>query len=124
MRLNKYICKKKCIYYYNNMSGVTLYLGDEVTVLNSNFNFNNANAFVKAPTENTHVANKSYVDAADELLRQLIISQGADSAQAYADLLAMITQLQSDNTELETQVDNLYQYFFNQPRSGPAPSRE
>ena len=105
------------------MSGITLYLGDEVTVLNSNFNFNNANAFVKAPTENLHVANKSYVDIADELLRQLIISQAAASSQAYSDLLALITQLQSDNTALETQVDNLYLYFFDQSRDGPVPSR-
>ena len=106
------------------MSGVTLYLGDEVTVLNSNFNFNNANAFVKTPTVNLQVANKSYVDTADELLRQLIISQATTSSQAYTNLLAMITQLQADNTELETQVNNLYQYFFNQPRNGPVPSRE
>lgn len=105
------------------MSGITLYLGDEVTVLNSNFNFNNANAFVKAPTENLQVANKSYVDIADELLRQLIISQAAASSQAYSDLLALITQLQSDNTALETQVDNLYLYFFDQSRDGPVPSR-
>jgi hypothetical protein len=105
------------------MSGITLYLGDEITVLNSEINFNNANAFVKAPTENTHVANKSYVDAADEVLRQLIISQSTTSSQAYTDLLAMITQLQADNTALETQVDNLYQYFFDQPRDGPVPTR-
>jgi hypothetical protein len=124
LNLNKYICKKKCIYYYYNMSGITLYLGDEVTVLNSNFNFNNANAFVKAPTENLHVANKSYVDTADQMLRDLIISQATTSSQAYTNLLAMITQLQADNTALETQVDNLYQYFFNQPRDGPVPSRE
>ena len=106
------------------MSGVTLYLGDEVTVLNANVNFNNANAFVKTPTVNLQVANKSYVDIADELLRQLIISQATTSSQAYTNLLAMINQLQADNTALETQVDNLYQYFFNQPRSGPVPSRE
>ena len=105
------------------MSGITLYLGDEITVLNSNINFNNANAFVKAPTENLHVANKSYVDTADELLRQLIISQATTSSQAYTDLLAMITQLQADNTALETQVDNLYQYFFDQSRDGPVPTR-
>jgi hypothetical protein len=105
------------------MSGITLYLGDEVTVLNSDFNFNNANAFVKTPTENLHVTNKSYVDTADDALRQLIVSQAADSVQAYADLLAMITQLQADNTALETQVNNLYLYFFNQSRDGPVPSR-
>ena len=105
------------------MSGITLYLGDEVTVLNSNFNFNNANAFVKAPTENLQVANKSYVDTADETLRQLIISQATTSSQAYTGLLAVITQLQADNAALETQVDNLYQYFFDQSRSGPVPSR-
>lgn len=105
------------------MSGVTLYLGDEVTVLNSDVNFNNANAFVKTPTENLHVANKSYVDTADEILRQLIISQATSSSQAYTDLLALITQLQADNTALETQVDNLYQYFFDQSRSGPVPTR-
>ena len=106
------------------MSGVTLYLGDEITVLNSNVNFNNANAFVKTPTVNLQVANKSYVDVADEMLRQLIISQATTSSQAYTNLLAMITQLQADNTALETQVDNLYQYFFNQPRNGAVPSRE
>ena len=105
------------------MSGITLYLGDEVTVLNSDFNFNNANAFVKAPTANLHVANKSYVDAADQMLRDLIISQATTSSQAYTNLLAMITQLQADNAVLETQVDNLYQYFFDQSRNAPAPSR-
>jgi hypothetical protein len=105
------------------MSGITLYLGDEVTVLNSDFNFNNANVTVKTPTENLHVANKSYVDIADEILRQLIVSQSAASVQAYADLLALITQLQQDNTALSTQVDNLYLYFFNQHRDGPVPSR-
>jgi len=105
------------------MSGVTLYLGDEVTVLNSNFNFNNANAFVKAPTVNLQVANKSYVDAADQMLRDLIISQATTSSQAYTNLLAMITQLQADNSALETQVDNLYQYFFDHSRDGPVPSR-
>jgi hypothetical protein len=105
------------------MSGITLYLGDEVTVLNSDVNFNNANTFVKTPTENLHVTNKSYVDAADEALRQLIVSQAADSVQAYAELLAIITQLQADNTALETQVNNLYIYFFDQSRDGPVPSR-
>jgi hypothetical protein len=106
------------------MSGITLYLGDEVTVLNSDFNFNNANEFVKTPTANLHVANKSYVDAKAQILHDLIDSQSATSSQAYTDLLALITQLQADNTALETQVDNLYQYFFNQPRDGPVPSRE
>lgn len=105
------------------MSGITLYLGDEVTILNSDVSFNNANVFVKAPTENLHVANKNYVDAAHEILRQLIISQAADSVQAYNDLLDMITQLQNENTTLSNQVDNLYLYFFDHHRDGPVPSR-
>lgn len=105
------------------MSGVTLYLGDQVTILNSDVNFNDANAFVKTPTAELHAANKSYVDAADEILRNLIVSQSAASMQAYADLMALITALQTDNNALSTQVDNLYLYFFDQHRDGPAPSR-
>jgi len=105
------------------MSGITLYLGDELTILNSDISFNNANVFVKTPTADSHIANKSYVDQADEILRQLIISQSATSSQAYTDLMALITQLQNDNTALSTQVDNLYLYFFDINRTGTIPPR-
>jgi hypothetical protein len=106
------------------MSGVTLYLGDQVTILNENVNFNEANALVKTPTAGLHAANKSYVDAADQILRDLIVSQSASSSQAYTQLMALITALQNENDDLATQVDNLYLYFFDQHRDGPPPSRE
>lgn len=105
------------------MSGVTLYLGDQLTILNSDVSFNSANVFVQAPTVGLHVANKNYVDMADQLLRDLITNQSAESVAAYAQLMSLITTLQAENTDLSTQVDNLYLYFFDQHRDGPVPSR-
>lgn len=102
---------------------VTLYLGDDLTITGQAVEFNNATVSVKAPVSAFNVANKNYVDGVNSNLNNLITAETANRISEQSSLQSMINTLQSENTALETQMNNLYQYFFNQDRDGPAPSR-
>lgn len=102
---------------------VTLYLGDDLTITASVVEFNNAVVSVKAPVSALNVANKAYVDGVNSTLNNLITTETANRTSEQASLQSMIDTLQSENTALETQMNNLYQYFFNQNRDVP-PSRD
>ncbi len=94
-----------------------LYLGDEVTVHNINVNFHNANVFVKDPTVGLHVAHKQYVDDRVAATHELIltnVTSDTTSTTEYSDLIAERQIVQSD---LATQINQLYQYFFNKSRT-------
>lgn len=94
-----------------------LYLGDKVTVRKLDVNFNDANVFVKDPTVGLHIATKQYVDAkvsATHALISTIESMETTSTTEYNDLIAERQLVQSD---LATQINNLYQYFFNNSRT-------
>ena len=55
----------------------SLYLGNELTINNSDILFNNANVTVKAPVSDLNAANKIYVDTADQVLDAKITSEAA-----------------------------------------------
>ncbi len=94
-----------------------LFLGEETVIRGSDVSFNDANVFVKAPTVPLNVANKQYVDTVDAEINALILSSATTdttSTTEYSDLLA---QRQTVQTTLASQIDTLYQYFFNQSRA-------
>jgi hypothetical protein len=94
-----------------------LYLGDKVTVRNLDVNFNDANVFVKDPTVALHVATKQYVDSRVSATNAIIlenVTSDTTSTTEYSDLIAERQIVQSD---LATQINNLYQYFFNKSRT-------
>lgn len=102
----------------------TLYLGDELTITQSDINFNNANVFVKAPVYGLNVANKDYVDAnLNTANSDIIIAETAERVATNSVLVGLISQLQARKSALVVQMNNLYQYFFNENRDGPAPTR-
>jgi hypothetical protein len=108
----------------SNPPPITLYLGDDLTITGQNVEFNDATVSVKAPVSGLNVVNKAYVDSVNSNVNNLISEETANRIAGQSSLQAMIDSLQSDNTALETQMNNLYQYFFNQPRDGPPPTRE
>ena len=108
------------ILYYISFNGISqvpiiiqtsppLYLGDDLIITGSNVEFNNASVSVKAPTIGVHVTNKTYVDGIVQ----------AESASREAERAAMQALIDT----LEAQMDAVYQYFFNQARNGPPPTR-
>jgi len=105
------------------MSNDTLYLGDDLTILGSNVHFNNANVTVKDPVSALNVANKGYVDTSSAILNGNLQMESAARSAEDAILLSMINVLQTSNADLSIQLNNLYQYFFNQDRTGPVPIR-
>lgn len=102
---------------------ITLYLGDNLTITGQNVEFNDATVSVKAPVSGLNVVNKDYVDTASSNVNALISEETANRIAEQTALQALIDTLQTENTELETQMNNIYQYFFNQDRDGPAPTR-
>jgi hypothetical protein len=102
---------------------LTLYLGDELTITGSVANFNNAVVSVKTPESAQNVANKSYVDNTKTEINNLITEEINTRIQQDASTASTINILQSDITNISTQLNNLYQYFLNQNRDGPVPSR-
>lgn len=103
---------------------LTLYLGDELTITGSVANFNNAIVSVKAPESAQNVANKSYVDNTKTEIDNLITQEVNNRIQQDANTTSTINTLQSDIASISTQLNNLYQYFLNQNRDGPVPSRD
>jgi len=103
---------------------ITLYLGDELTITGSVANFNNAVVSVKTPESAQNVANKGYVDNTKTEIDNLISAEVNNRIQQDANTTTTINNLQSDITNISTQLNNLYQYFLNQNRDGPVPSRD
>ncbi len=98
----------------NNTSirNTRFYLGSEIFINNSDINFNNANIFVKTPTENNHMVNKEYVVTIDTNTRLLIQNMKEERISTYIELSAKIAELQEKKYELFTQLNNLRTYFF------------
>ena len=108
---------------YYNVPLPTLHLGDIVKIKETDVSFNSANVFVKAPTVALHVANKQYVDMADEEIHELILESATTDTTSTTEYYDLLEQRQTVQSNLATQVENLYQYFFNQSRDGPVPDR-
>jgi hypothetical protein len=89
-----------------------VFLGSEMVINGSNVNFNNANVFVKPPTESTHLANKEYVDTLETDAHELIQNATDETTINYNALQQQITFLQEKKEELRTQFNNLRNYFF------------
>jgi len=87
-------------------------LGSEMVINGSNVNFNNANVFVKPPTESTHLANKEYTDTLDTNARVLIQNERDETTSKYNALNQQISFLQEKKEELAIQFNNLRNYFF------------
>ena len=95
-----------------NIRNTRLYLGREIYMNNSNINFNNANVFIKGPTQDDHMANKEYI-VTIQTDRQLIIqNMSEDRNTNYLELSEKIAELQRKKDELNTQLNNLRTYFF------------
>jgi hypothetical protein len=89
-----------------------LYLGREIFINNSDINFNNANVFIKTPTQDDHMVNKEYI-VTIQTNRQLIIqNMSEDRNTNYIELSEKIAELQRKKDELITQLYNLRTYFF------------
>jgi len=101
---------------------ITLYLGDELTITGSVVQFNNAVVSVKDPESAQSAANKAYVDNTKSTIDSLIAAEVNNRIQQDASTTNTINTLQSDITDISTQLNNLYQYFLNQNRDGPVPS--
>ncbi len=89
-----------------------VFLGSEMEIYGSNVNFNNANVFVKLPTEPTHLANKEYTDTLDADARELIQNAKNETTVNYNAMSQQISVLQERKQELITQFYNLRNYFF------------
>jgi hypothetical protein len=105
------------------MSSPTLYLGDDLIITGSDIQFNNATVSVKAPVSGLNVVNKDYVDNVGTTLNSAVATETSNRQAEDVAMQALITTLQSENADLSTQLNNLYQYFFNENRDGPVPSR-
>ena len=105
------------------MSTPILYLGDVLTISGSVIQFNNASVSVKDPVSALHIANKEYVDSANSSMNSLISVETSNRLADDVAMQALINTLQSENADLSTQLNNLYQYFFNENRDGPPPVR-
>jgi hypothetical protein len=68
---------KNIVFTYSIMSASNLYLGSELTISGADIHFNNANVIVKSPVSDTNVANKIYVDTADNILNAAIVAEAA-----------------------------------------------
>ncbi len=100
-----------------------LYLGSELKINGSNINFNNANVTVKAPTENTNVVNKGYIDEIYSEITSLIETNISNTVTKTTELQSNINNLQSDIDDLSEQLNTMYQYFLKQDRTVTIPRR-
>ena len=102
---------------YFNVPLPTLYLGDAASIEEKNVMFGeNTNVFVKAPTVALNVSNKQYVDIADAEVNALIVANSTTDTTSTTEYYVLIGQTQTVQSTLATQIENLYQYFFNQSR--------
>jgi hypothetical protein len=108
---------KSKIITYLNISVPTLHLGDMVKIKEADVNFNEANVFVKDPTVALNVSNKQYVDIADEEVRALILASATTDTTSTTEYYDLLGERQTVQSNLAVQIEQLYQYFFNQSRS-------
>ena len=101
----------------------TLSLGGFASIKEADVTFNNANVFVKAPTLALNVSNKQYVDIADAEIHALILASATTDTTSTTEYYDLLGQRQTVQSTLATQIENLYQYFFDQSRDGPVPNR-
>lgn len=101
---------------YYNLPLPTLHLGDFISIKEKDVNFNNANTFVKAPTVGLNVSNKQYVDTKDAEVHALILASADSNTTSTTEYYDLLGQRQTVQSTLAIQVENLYQYFFNQSR--------
>ena len=94
-----------------------VFLGENTIIHNSDVSFNNANVFVKNPTVALNVSNKQYVDVADEEIHALILASATTDTTSTTEYYDLLGQRQTVQTTLAVQIDQLYQYFFNQSRA-------
>lgn len=97
-----------------------LYLGNDLIINGSDVHFNAATVSVKGPSDPLNVANKEYVDNVSATITSLISSETATREAQDSSMLSQINTLQSEIDGLITQMNNIYQYFFNQNGDGPA----
>lgn len=102
---------------YYNPPPPTLSLGDMISIKETDVSFNNANVFVKNPTVALNVSNKQYVDVADEEINTLILASASNYTTSTTEYNDLIAQRQTVQSTLAIQIDQLYQYFFNQSRA-------
>jgi hypothetical protein len=95
---------------------ISLSLGEKVIINKSDVRFNDANVFVKDPSLALNVSNKQYVDIADEEINELILASAATYTTSTTEYSDLIDQRQAVQITLAAQIENLYQYFFNQSR--------
>ena len=95
----------------------TLHLGDMVKIKATDVSFNDANVFVKNPTVALNVANKQYVDIADAEINALILSNTNNDNTSTIEYYDLVEERQTVQSTLATQIENLYQYFFNTSRT-------
>jgi len=115
--------ERNIINVYYNVPLPTLSLGDMVRIKETDVSFNEANVFVKAPTVALNVSNKQYVDVADAEIHALILAGATTDTTSTTEYYDLLGERQTVQSNLATQIENLYQYFFDQSRNGPAPSR-
>lgn len=93
------------------------YFGGKLSINDKDVSFSDADTYIKAPTSAPQVANKKYVDDKDNEIHDLILANANTdtvSTTQYSDLIAERQTVQSD---LAIQIENLYQYFFNNSRT-------
>ena len=108
---------RSIINVYLNISVPTLHLGDIVKIKETDINFNEANVFVKDPAVALNVSNKQYVDIADAEVHALILASATTDTTSTTEYYDLLGERQTVQSNLANQIDNLYQYFFNQSRS-------
>ena len=108
---------KSIINVFYNIPLPTLHLGDMVKIKETDVSFNEANVFVKDPTVALNVANKQYVDVADEEVHALILASATTDTTSNTEYYDLLGQRQTVQTTLAVQIDQLYQYFFNASRA-------
>jgi hypothetical protein len=108
---------------YYNVPLPTLSVGGFASIKEQDANFNEANVLVKAPTLALNVSNKQYVDTADAEIHALIIASATTDTTSTTEYYDLLEERQTVQSTLATQIENLYQYFFDQSRDGPVPSR-
>ena len=109
--------KMTAIEYPPNPPPSFVFLGENAVIHGSDVSFNNANVFVKNPTVALNVSNKQYVDVADEEIHALILSSATTDTTSTTEYYDLLGQRQTVQTTLAVQIDQLYQYFFNQSRA-------
>ena len=101
------------VYVYMDVPELILGLGGSVvSIQDANVDFTTASTAVKMPTLDLNVVNKIYVDNAGSEIQALIIQDNSYNEQCTA-------KKQEIQSNLATQIEQLYQYFFNQSRTEP-----